>query len=66
MAFFLKVRVNGGVVLTPTAHTSPYYPKERRGRKNGQRGGLIDDGIKKRAENGRCDARFEVVLRYRY
>jgi hypothetical protein len=41
MAFFLKVRVNGGVVL--------------RGRKNGKRGGLIDDGIKKRAENARCD-----------
>jgi hypothetical protein len=53
MAFLLELRVNGGVVLSPTAHTSPFYPKERRGRENGRRGGLIGGGIKKRAKKVR-------------
>jgi hypothetical protein len=48
----LELRVNGGVVVTPTAHASPFHPRESRGRENGKRGGRIGCGIKETRVRG--------------
>ena len=53
MVFLLKLLVNGGVVLTPTAHTSPFYPRERRGRGTAKEEVVYTAGLKKRAKKVR-------------